>query len=69
VVPVALYIKPSSYPNSINLRSRGNVPLAVLTTLAGEYGLPIDFDATTIDPLSVRFGPRVIAVKPSSTSS
>jgi uncharacterized repeat protein (TIGR01451 family) len=60
VVPVAVNIKPGSYPNSINVRNHGVIPLAVLTTMAGEYGTPIDFDATTIDPLSVRFGPRDI---------
>jgi hypothetical protein len=58
VLPVVINIKPGSDPNSINPRSRDVVPIAVLTTLAGEYGTPIDFDATTIDPLSVRFGPR-----------
>jgi hypothetical protein len=58
VVPVAINIKPGSYPNSINPRNNGVIPVAVLTTMAGEYGTPIDFDATTIDPLSVRFGPR-----------
>ena len=57
VVPVALNIKPGSFPNSINPKSRDVVPLAILTTAAGEYGLPLAFDATTIDPLSVRFGP------------
>ncbi len=56
VVPVALNIKPGSFPNSINLRNEGVIPLAVLTTMAGEYNLPLDFDATLIDPLSVRFG-------------
>ncbi|HZD17261.1 MAG TPA: DUF11 domain-containing protein, partial [Actinomycetota bacterium] len=55
VVPVTINIKPRSFPNSINLRS--TVPVAVLTTEAGEYGNPLAFDATTIDPLSVRFGP------------
>jgi uncharacterized repeat protein (TIGR01451 family) len=58
VVPVAINIKPGSFPNSINPDGQGVIPVAVLTTLAGEYGTPIDFDATTIDPLSVRFGPR-----------
>jgi uncharacterized repeat protein (TIGR01451 family) len=58
VVPVAINIKPGSYPNSINPDGQGLIPVAVLTTLAGEYGTPLDFDATTIDPLSVRFGPR-----------
>ena len=57
VVPVAINIKPGSFPNSINLGNRGDAPLAVLTTQAGEYGLPLAFDATTINPLSVRFGP------------
>jgi uncharacterized repeat protein (TIGR01451 family) len=58
VVPVAVNIKPGSYPNSIHPLNRGMVPLAVLTTSAGEYDTPLDFDATTVDPLSVRFGPR-----------
>lgn len=42
-------IKPGSDPNSINLKSKGVVPVAVLTT--------DDFDATTVDPGTVRFGP------------
>jgi len=41
-------IKPGSYPNSINLDSKGVVPVAVLTTE--------DFDASTIDPVTVHFG-------------
>jgi uncharacterized repeat protein (TIGR01451 family) len=60
VVPVALNIKPASFPNAFNPKLRGEVPVAVLTTVAGEYGLPVDFDATAIDPLSVRFGPRTL---------
>jgi uncharacterized repeat protein (TIGR01451 family) len=56
VVPVAINIKPGSFPNSIN-PANSTVTVAVLTTTAGEYGLPLAFDATTIDPLSVRFGP------------
>lgn len=40
-------IKPCSDPNSINLKSKGVVPVAVLTT--------DDFDATTIDPVTVFF--------------
>ena len=58
VIPVAINIKPGSFPNSINPRNQGVIPIAVLTTLAGEYDLPLDFDATMIDPLSVRFGLR-----------
>jgi M6 family metalloprotease-like protein len=55
VVPVAINIKPGGFPNAINLR--GTAPVAVLTTTAGEYDLPLAFDATTIDASSVRFGP------------
>lgn len=42
-------IKPDSDQNSVNLRSRGVIPVAILTT--------DDFDATTVDPLSIQFGP------------
>jgi uncharacterized repeat protein (TIGR01451 family) len=58
VVPVLLNIKPGSFPNSINLGSNGVIPVAILTTTAGEGGTPVSFDATAIDPLSVRFGRR-----------
>lgn len=56
VTTVAIDIKPGSFPNSINCRDRnGVIPVAILTTrrAAGES---VDFDATTVDPLSVRFG-------------
>ena len=59
VVPVAINFKPGSDPNS-EQRLKGTATVAVLTTLAGEYGLPLDFDASLIDPLSVRFGPPTI---------
>jgi uncharacterized repeat protein (TIGR01451 family) len=55
VVPVAINIKPGGFPNAVNLS--GTAPVAVLTTRAGEYGLPLAFDATRIDPGSVLFGP------------
>lgn len=54
VVPVAIDIK----PKQIVLKGQGVVAVVVLTTSAGEYGLPLDFDASTIEPLSVRFGPH-----------
>lgn len=41
-------IKPGSYPNSINLDSNGVIPVSILSTS--------DFDATNIDPLTVKFG-------------
>ena len=40
-------IKPCSDPNSINLKSKGVVPVAVLSTET--------FDATTVDPVEVKF--------------
>jgi len=55
VVPAAVNIKPGSNPNSINIPV-DTVAAAVLTTIAGEYGLPLAFDATTIKPLTVKFG-------------
>ena len=56
VVPIVINVRPKGFPNSINLNT--DATLAALTTAAGEYGLPLAFDATTIDPLSVRWGLR-----------
>jgi hypothetical protein len=47
VIAVSIDIKPGSCPNSINLRSRGVVSVAVLTTET--------FDATTVDRDTVLF--------------
>ena len=47
VIRVTIDIKPSSDPNSINLGSKGVVPVAVLTT--------DDFDASEVDPETVEF--------------
>lgn len=44
---VEIDIKPGSDPNSINLKSKGVVPVAVLTT--------DDFDASDVDPTTVEF--------------
>lgn len=46
---VEIDVKPGSDINPVNTRSRGKTPVAILTT--------DEFDATTVDPLSVRFGP------------
>ena len=46
-IPVEVDIKPGSDPNSINLKSKGVVPVAVLTT--------DDFDAGTVAPDTVEF--------------
>lgn len=52
-VTVAIDIKPGSFPNSINPRQRGVVPVAILTGP--------EFDAATVDPATVRFGPSAAA--------
>jgi hypothetical protein len=48
-IPVTIDIKPDNFPNSINPRNQGVIPVAILTTAT--------FDATGVDPLSVEFGP------------
>ena len=45
--PIAIDIKPGSYPNGINLKSKGKVPVAVLTTPG--------FDARSVEPCTVVF--------------
>ena len=49
VITVAIDITPGSLPNSINPRNKGVIPVAILTTNG--------FDAVTVDPVAVRFGP------------
>jgi hypothetical protein len=44
---VSIDIKPGAFPNSINVRNEGLIPVAILTTG--------DFDASTINPDSVIF--------------
>lgn len=47
MIKVSIDIKPGSFPNSINLGSKGNVPVAILSSPA--------FDATTVDRNTVIF--------------
>ena len=56
VTSVDIDIKPGGDPNSINCRHNGVIPLAILTTSTAT-GDPVDFDATTVDSSTVRFGP------------
>lgn len=49
-IVVDVDIKPGSDPNSINLKSNGVIPVAILTT---DF-----FDATTVDGTTVQFGPN-----------
>jgi hypothetical protein len=44
---VEIDIKPGSEPNSINLNSKGKIPVAILTNE--------EFDASTVDPVTVSF--------------
>ena len=46
-LPVDIDIKPGSFPNSVNFKSKGVLPVAILTTDT--------FDATTVDPETVIF--------------
>lgn len=48
LVLVSIDLKPGDSPNSVNPRSHGVIPVAILSDSG--------FDATTVDPLSVRFG-------------
>lgn len=52
--PVTINVQPGSAANPVN-RTGSTLPVAVLTTGAGEYGNPLAFDATTIVAESVRF--------------
>jgi hypothetical protein len=50
IVEVSLDIKPGSAANPSNPKSNGVIPVAIVTTNS--------FDATTVDPMTVRFGPK-----------
>lgn len=52
---VTIDIKPGSYPNAINLGSDGTVPVAILSTA--------DFDARTVDPLTVTLATVPVKLK------
>lgn len=48
IIEVQIDIKPGSFPNSIDPKSKGKIPVAILTTDS--------FDATTVDTSTVLFG-------------
>ena len=49
-------LRPGNFHNFLNPDSMEKIPVAVLTTDSGEYGLPLDFDATAIDAPTALFG-------------
>jgi hypothetical protein len=53
-IPVKIDIKPDDFPNSINPRSRGRIAVAIVTT--GPPDNVPTFDATSVEPTTVRFG-------------
>jgi hypothetical protein len=57
---VAIDIKPGSYPNSINPRSKGVIPVAIITTGT--------FDAAAVDPTTVLFGPTGTEAPPAHSA-
>jgi hypothetical protein len=56
-VPATVNVMPGSLTNPVNVNS-GLLPMAVLTTAAGEYGNPLAFNAATIQAATVRIGVR-----------
>jgi hypothetical protein len=52
---ITIDIKPGEEPNSINLGSNGNVPVAIFSTA--------DFDATQIDPATVTLSGATVRLK------
>jgi hypothetical protein len=59
VISVTVDIKPGEFPNTINLGSRGTVPIAILGTPA--------FDPRTVDPASVTVASASVKLKANGT--
>lgn len=55
-ITVQIDIKPGSFPNSINLRAGGTLPVAILSSET--------FDATTVDPITVKLAGAPVKLKP-----
>jgi probable HAF family extracellular repeat protein len=60
VTVVSIDIKPGTYPNAINLGSNGDVPVAILSTP--------NFDARTVDPISVRLAGSAVRLRGNGTA-
>jgi len=59
-VVATIDIKPGTFPNTINLGSNGTVPVAIISTS--------EFDATTVDPLSVSLASAPVKLKGNGTA-
>jgi uncharacterized protein (TIGR02145 family) len=55
-IQVEIDILPGSDTNPVNVRGKGLITVAVLTTSIAE-GESVDFDATEVDPTTLKFGP------------
>jgi|GEM_PF-823023 len=62
---IVIDIKPDSDENSVNPRSNGVIPVALLTASTAN-GDAVDFDAWTVDPTTLAFGPGAAGIKHSS---
>ena len=56
---VEIDIKPGVFPNSVNLGSNGNIPVAILSSAT--------FDATTVNPLTVTLSSAPVKLKGNGT--
>lgn len=54
-IQIKIDIKPGSFPNSINVKNKGLIPVAILTSDPADN--VATFDAATVDATKVRFGP------------
>jgi hypothetical protein len=59
--PVEIDVKPGSDTNTVNPRSNGVIPVAILTTRVAD-GEASDFDASQVDAATVTFGPDGAAI-------
>ncbi len=64
-ITVAIDIKPGGNPNTINLRSKGTVAVAILSS-RNSSTFP-DFDATQVDPEKVTLDGVAVKMKPNQT--
>lgn len=49
-IRIAIDIKPGKFPNNLDVKKDKQIPVAILTS--------DEFDASTVDPATVRFGPK-----------